>query len=295
MLRLASLAALFYKVQNEITMNEITTWSEVFFHSFQSFGQKLLGAIPGILGAILILLLGWLFAKFVAKGVTQLLKLIKFDKLADKIKATDFLKKANVERSPSEVIGVFVYWTLLLLVIISASDALGWTAVSAEVSKLLSLLPNVLVGIVFFIVGYYIASFVRDVIRGAASSMNIGAGRLIGSLVFYLMLILITLTALTQAGVDTSIITGNLMLILGAILAAAAISYGFASRDVLSNILAGFFSRRTFNIGQTIEIEGVRGEIVSISNISIILQTGENEQVVVPTHQLITNRVKIIG
>ncbi len=276
-------------------MNEISTWTEVFFHSFQSFGQKLLGTIPGILGAIIILLLGWLFAKFVAKGVARLLKLIKFDMLADKIKATDFLKKANVESSPSEVIGVFVYWILLLLVIISASDALGWTAVSGEVSKLLSLLPNVLVGIVFFIIGYYIASFVRDVIRGAASSMNIGAGKLISSFVFYLLLILITLTALNQAGVDTSIITGNLMLILGAILGAAAISYGFASRDVLSNILAGFFSRRTFNVGQTIEIEGVRGKIVSVSNISIILQTSENEQVVVPAHQLITNRVKIIG
>ncbi|MCF8247237.1 MAG: mechanosensitive ion channel [Saprospiraceae bacterium] len=276
-------------------MNEITTWTEVFFHSFQSFGQKLLGTIPGILGAIIILLLGWLFAKFVAKGVARLLKLIKFDKLADKIKATDFLKKANVERSPSEVIGVFVYWILLLLVIISASDALGWAAVSGEVSKLLSLLPNVLVGIVFFVIGYYIASFVRDVIRGAASSMNIGAGKLISSFVFYLLLILITLTALNQAGVDTSIITGNLMLILGAILGAAAISYGFASKDVLSNILAGFFSRRTFSIGQTIEIEGVRGKIVSVSNISVILQTSENEQVVVPAHQLITNRVKIIG
>lgn len=290
-----ALPAVVFCTSNNKTMNEITTWTEVFFHSFQSFGQKLLGTIPGILGAIIILLLGWLFAKFVAKGVARLLKLIKFDKLADKIKATDFLKKANVERSPSEVIGVFVYWILLLLVIISASDALGWAAVSGEVSKLLSLLPNVLVGIVFFVIGYYIASFVRDVIRGAASSMNIGAGKLISSFVFYLLLILITLTALNQAGVDTSIITGNLMLILGAILGAAAISYGFASKDVLSNILAGFFSRRTFSIGQTIEIEGVRGKIVSVSNISVILQTSENEQVVVPAHQLITNRVKIIG
>ena len=276
-------------------MNEITNWSEVFLNSFQSFGQKLLGAIPAIFGAILILFLGWLFAKFVAKGVSRLLKLVKFDVLADKIKATDFLKKANVQRAPSEVIGVFIYWILLLLVIISASDALGWTAVSAEVSKLLSLLPNVLVGIIFFVVGFYIASFVRDVIRGASSSLNIGAGKIIGEFVFYLLIILVTLTALNQAGVDTSIITSNLMLILGAILAAAAISYGFASRDVLSNILAGFFSRRTFKEGQVIEIDGVRGKIVSSSNISVTIQTNDNEHVVIPTHQLITTKVKIIG
>lgn len=275
-------------------MNEITNWTGVFFNSFQSFGQQLLGAIPGILGAIFILLLGWLLAKFISNGVAKLLKVAKFDKLADKIKANDFLKKANVDRSPSEVIGFFIYWTLLLLVIMSASDALGWTAVSLEVSKLLSLLPNVLVAIVFFVIGFYIASFVRDLILGASNSMNIGTGKLISGLVFYLMLILVTLTALNQAGVDTSIITNNLMLILGAVLGAAAISYGFASRDVLSNILAGFYSRRTFGVGQTIEIDGVRGKIVEVRNISITLQTSETEQVIVPTHQLITNRVKII-
>ena len=276
-------------------MNEITNWSQVFFNSFQSFGQKLLGAIPGILGAILIIFLGWFFAKLVSRGVSRLLKLVKFDVLADKIKASDFLKKANVDRSPSEVIGAFIYWILMLLVIISASDALGWTAVSAEVSKLLSLLPNVLVGIIFFVIGFYIASFVRDFIRGAASSLNIGTGKMISGFVFYLLLILITLTALNQAGVDTSIITNNLMLILGAILAAAAISYGFASRDLLSNILAGFFSRHTFSIGQVIEIDGVKGKIIETTNISVTLQIGENEKVVIPSHQLITNKVKIIG
>ena len=87
----------------------------------------------------------------------------------------------------------------------------------------------------------------------------------------------------------------NLMLILGAILAAAAISYGFASRDLLSNILAGFFSRHTFSIGQVIEIDGVKGKIIETTNISVTLQTGENEKVVIPSHQLITNKVKIIG
>jgi small-conductance mechanosensitive channel len=276
-------------------MNEITNWSEVFFNSFQSFGQKLLGTLPAIFGAILILLLGWLFAKFVAKGFARLLKLVKFDTLADKIKATDFLKKANVNRTPSEIIGMFVYWILLLLVIISAFDALGWTAVSAEVSKLLSLLPNVMAGIIFFVVGFYIASFVRDIILGTANSMNIGTGKAISGLVFYLLIILVTLTALNQAGVDTSIITNNLMLILGAILGAAAISYGFASRDVLSNILAGFYSRKTFAEGQVIEIDGVKGKIVSTTNISVTVQTGDNEHVVIPTYLLITNKVKIIG
>lgn len=275
-------------------MQEITTWSELFFNSLQTFGNRLMGAIPSILGAILILLLGWLFAKLISNGISRLLKLVKFDKLADKIGATDLLERASVALTPSQLVGKFIYWILLLVVIISASDALGWNAVSEEVSKLLSLLPNILVAIVFFVVGTYIATFVRDIIRGATASLGISAGKIISNVVFYLLLILVTLTALDQAGVDTTIITSNLMLILGAVLAAAAVSYGLASKDVLANILAGFFSRRTFSIGQVIEIEGVKGKIVNINNIAITVENGRRERTVIPTHQFITKKVKII-
>ncbi|HHM21375.1 MAG TPA: mechanosensitive ion channel [Bacteroidetes bacterium] len=276
-------------------MNEITNWSEVFLHSFQTFGQKLLSAVSGMLGALFILLLGWFIARLIARGVTRLLRLVKFDSLAKKLRADELLEKANIRHSPSKLMGTFVYWILLLLVIISASDALGWMVVSQEVSKLLGLLPNVLVAIVLFVVGFRIASFARDFIQGAASSMNIDTGKIIGSIVFYLLLILITLTALNQAGVDTGIITNNLMLILGAALATAAISYGLASKDVLANILAGFYSRRTFHTGQVVEVDGVRGEIVAENNISLTLKSANGEFTVVPAHKFITLKVKVLS
>lgn len=275
-------------------MEELTTWSKLFFESLGAFGQRMMGALPGIIGAIFILLLGWLFARIVSAAVSRFLRLVKFDALGEKIQADQFLKKANIDLSPSKVVGKFVYWVLILLVVITASDTLGWSAVSEEISNLLGYLPNLLIAIIFFIVGAYIASFVRDLIKGATYSLGISTGKVISSFVFYLLMILVTLTALGQAGIDTSIITSNLLLILGTILAAAAISYGIASKDLLANILAGFFSRRTFLPGQTIEIDGIRGEIVEISTISVTILNAEEEKVVIPSHQLITSKVKII-
>lgn len=57
-------------------MNEFSNWSELFLESLQVFGQKFIGAIPGIIGALLILLLGWLFARLVSGGITRLLGLM---------------------------------------------------------------------------------------------------------------------------------------------------------------------------------------------------------------------------
>ena len=275
-------------------MDTIITWSELIMNSVQTFGQKLMGALPSLLGAIVIILLGWLLAKLISAGFTKALKLLKFDKLSEKVKFSEFLAKANITLSPSRLIGKFIYWILLLLVIISASDAMGWDAVSTEVSKLLGYLPNLLIAIIFFVVGTYIASFVRDIIKGASKSLGISTGNLISNVVFYLLFIIVTLTALDQGGIDTTIISSNFLIILGAILATAAISYGFASKDLLSSILASYFSRKSFSIGQIIEVDGEKGKIVTISNISVTIQNENDEKIVIPAHHLVINKVKIL-
>lgn len=276
-------------------MEKLTSWSQLFLSSLESFSEKIMSTIPNIIGAVLILLMGWLFAKLVSNAFSRLLKIVRLDILADRIKATDYLRKANISLTPSQVIGRFIYWILLLLVLISASESLGWTAVSDQISKLLGWLPNLLVGILFFVVGTYIASFIRDFIKTATSSLGISTGKLVSSFVFYLLFAIVSLTALEQAGVDTSIITSNLLMILGAILLSASISYGYASRHVLSNILATFFSRRTFVVGQTIEIDGMRGKIIGISTISFVLKNDAGEKIVIPAHEIISKKVKILG
>lgn len=275
-------------------MNEISSWSELFFESLRAFGQTFMRAVPSVIGAILILVLGWLFARLVSGAARRILKAVKFNRLAEKVNFREFLEKANIALSPSVLVGKFVYWLIMLLVVITASEALGWSAVSDEISKLLGYLPQLLAAIVFFVVGVYIATFVRDVIMGASRTLSISAGKVISTFVFYLLLILVTLTALDQAGIDTSIITSNLLLIIGSVMAAAAISYGLASREVLASILASFFSRRTFAKGQVIEIDGHRGKIVEMSNVSVTIRINENEDLVIPASQLISKQIKII-
>ncbi|MEM1217251.1 MAG: hypothetical protein AAGJ82_16260, partial [Bacteroidota bacterium] len=181
-------------------MESVTNYSDLFFQSLQSFGTTLMSALPGVLGAIFILLLGWLFAKFVGRVVTTLLRKMRFDVLADRVRATEMLRKGNIKDSASVLMGRFVYWLLILVVIITAADTLGWSAVSEEISRLLGYLPQLLSAIVFLVVGLYIATFVRDVVAGATRTLGISAGRIVSTIVYGLLFILVLLTALEQAG-----------------------------------------------------------------------------------------------
>ena len=274
-------------------MNKLNSWTELFLASLQTSFEKIAAAIPYIIGAIVIFFLGWIFAKLVAFTVTKLLKLIKFDTLSERINTSEYLKKANISLSPSKLVGKFIYYIILLLVLITASETLGWDAVSTEISKLIGYMPNLFIAVVIFIIGVYIATFIRDIIAGATGSLGISSGKIISNFVFYLLLITISLTALSQAGVDTSIITSNMLLILGAILFSAAISYGFASKDVLSNVLAGFFSRNIFSKGMTIEVAGLKGTVEGITSTGLSLKDENGDINIIPTSILINNTVKV--
>ncbi len=276
-------------------MNELTNWTDILFHSTQTMASQLINVLPKLLTAIVVFLLGWLVARLISSLIKSILGAIKFDEFATKLHADDLLAKANVNSKPSELVCKFFYWMLMLFVIVMVSDTLGWHSVSSEISKLLGFLPKILIALVFFIVGTFIARVVRDFINGATASLGISSGRIIGNIIFYFLLIIVTITSLDQAGIDTSIITSNVLLIFGSVMLAASISYGFASKELLSNILASFFSRHTFSIGQIIEVEAVKGEIIEMSSVAVILQTSANEKVVIPTQVLITNKVKIIG
>lgn len=275
-------------------MNSLYNLWDLLVDSLRVFAEKFMGTIPSILGAVIVLLIAWLLARLVSGGFERLLRTVKFDTLAQRLQLTHFVQQMGIQMSPSALIGRFIYWIFVLLIIASAAETLNWTLVSELIQKFLSYLPKLVIGIVVFIGGSYLASLARDFIRSSTGSLGISTGRILSSVMYYLLLIMVVLTAMEQASIDTRILSTNLLMIIGAIMLAAAISYGFASRDVLSNILAGFFNRRTFQKGMVIEIDGIQGMIVEMSNVAVTIQVSEKERVVIPSHQLLTTKVKII-
>lgn len=272
---------------------EINNISDLFSSSLQTFAQVFMSAMPKIVGAIFILLFGWLLAKFIAFAIGKVLNVLKFNELAEKVNTQEMLQKANIESTPADLVGKFIYWIIMLLVWVMATDTLGLQVVSQEISKLISFLPTLLSAVILFIIGTAIATFIRDVTRAATSTLSIGAGKAISNIVFYFLMVIVTLTALEQASIDTSIITSNVTLILGAFMGGAALAYGLAARNVLSNMLGSFFNRRKFSKGQYIEVAGIKGKMIDMDNISITIQTDNEGIVILPAKILLDEQIRV--
>lgn len=275
-------------------MEEVINSTQIITESLSSFGKQFMGALPMIFTVIVILVVGWILARVIRGVVAKLLDLAKFDEMAAKIQVTDMMERGNITAKPSSIVSKFAYWIVMLLVFITATNSLGWTVVSEKLGDLIDYLPKLFTAGIIFAIGIWIASFIRDFISAATSSMGVSTGNIISSFVFYFLATMVTLTALQQVGVDTSIITSNIFIILGAVLIAGAIAYGFASRDILTNILSSYFSRNKYSVGQHIRVRDVEGKITELDNISVTVQTA-NDIVVVPIRKLIENDVHILG
>ena len=273
-------------------MDTITNWKDLTYNSLNEMGINIMKAIPNILGAIVVLLIGWLITKIALFLLKKILNFSKVDRLTELINERNIFGKADIKFNTSSVILGFVKWIMFLVFLIIASDIMDWKIVSVEIGNLLRYLPKLFSAIALFMVGLYIANFVKKAIKGVFDSFDLTGANAISSLVFYVIAIIITITALNQAGIDTQIITNNLTIILGAFLAAVAIAFGLGSKDVVGDLLRAFYTRKNFEVGQKINFKNISGEIESIDNITMSVKTAKGK-VILPIKDVVENEVEI--
>ncbi len=262
--------------------------------SFENFGTAIANYVPIIISAIVILLVGWVISKLSARIVLKALEMIKLDDILNRIGLDKMLAKIKDGLSAAKILSKAMYYILMLLFVTSAAQVLGWDMITNGIASFISYLPTLSVALVIFIVGVYIAELIKNMIYTAANSIGVSGAKAIANIVYYLLFIFIAITALNQAGVDTDIITSNITLILGSILLAFAISYGFASRNLVSNLLSSYYGKGKFKEGQRIRIGDAEGTIIKIDSISVTLQQ-EKQQMVFPSRRLVEEDVIILA
>lgn len=263
-----------------------------FIEIFQNLIQQFASAIGQIIGAAIVFLIGYIIAKVVYKVVKKVLIGIGVDQIGDKLNDIDFVNQTNVKIKISEVLAKTLYYIILLLFTLAATEVLNMPAISTLVADIINYVPSLLSASIVLIIGIFIADFIKDIVATACKSLNIPAGSFIANFVFYFLFITIGMSALNQAQFNTGFITQNLSIVLGGIVAAFAIGYGFASRDLMSNFIASFYSKKKVKLGDKIGIEGQIGTVIEIDSNAITLQ-GDGKKILIPLSKLTSEQVEI--
>ena len=275
-------------------MEKVTEFKDIAMQSLTSMWLEITKIFPNIIGALIVLILGWIITKIVVRITKKLLKLAKANKLDDKLNDIEIIEGKELNFNTIKVVSKFVKWLMYIMLMIMASDILGLEIISTQISELLGYLPQLFSALVIFILGLLFASFVKKGLKSLFESMDLSGGKMLSQVVFFLLLTFISVTALNQAGIDTQIITDNINMIIGAFLLAFAIAFGLGARDVVGKLLQTFYARKTFEVGQEIVFNDNRYKIEAVENISVLLKNKEGI-LIVPIRDIVESQVHMQG
>lgn len=259
--------------------NSVPSLYDTLKQTLNDLVSSFMGFIFNLVGALAILLIGWWVAKMVAAITQKMLEKVGADKLGEKLNDIDPIKSMKLEIKLSEVISKILYYFILIFIFRPAADKLGVPAISDMVKLLVEFIPKLLSAGIMLFVGIWLADSLRNFIVTLCKSFNIAAGKLIGTAVFFFLLIIFVIQSVAQVGINTSLLESSFNLLVGGIIFAFAIGYGFASKEILHNIISSFYSKNRYKEGQTIEIDGIKGEIIAMDNTTITLRTGDSKTI----------------
>lgn len=256
-----------------------------------SFANSAAEILPKIVTALVLLLIGWIVAKIASGIVKKVLETLNVERFMDQIREIDIF--SGVTTKLSHMLSKMVYWGIMLIVFIMASEVLGMQTITDGISSLLAYIPKLFSAVIFFVLGSLLANIIKNFIESAMNSMNLKIGKFLSSLVFYFLLIMIAISALNQAGIGTDIIQDNFKIIVGAFVFSLGLGYAISSKDLVSNLLAGYYSKSKLKKGQVITFKGTTGKVLSTDNTSVTLES-EGKRTIIPLSQFLSEKIEIM-
>ena len=254
----------------------------------------MLNVIPALIKGVVILIIGYILAKIIRRIILKLLKAIGVDRLADKLMSIELFEKSNFDLIPSRIVAGSIYYFVLIVFAMAAVEAMGLKIISDLLKNLIEYIPNGVTAFIILIFGIFIADSIKKLVHTTCQALGVSSGTLIANIVFYFILLNMVLISLRQAKLETEFMEDNLSIILAGIAGAFAIGYGLASRHTISSLLASFYHRDKFHVGDEVTINGKRGEVVTINNNMIILRAlDEDSEFVIPYSKVASDGVEI--
>ena len=184
-----------------------------------SFTNTVINFLPNLAGAMILLLIGWLVGLVLGRVTKEILKRVRVDEYIAREKKPAFRL--------SNIFSVIVSWSIYLVFIQASVDTLGIAALSLFLQGILSFIPGLVKAIIVVVVGYGLAEYVRHQVE----SSGVTYSKLMGRILFFLIIYIAIAMALPLVGIDPFLINALLLVIAGSVGIGLAIAIGFGLRD----------------------------------------------------------------
>lgn len=233
----------------------------------------IIALLPNLIGAMVLLLIGWLLARFLRMVTTRLTRSLN-NILDGRFYGTN-LQFARMPPSAQHFLGTVVFWATILIFIAVAVRLIGFTGAAGWLEKLLVYLPSLLAGGFIIIGGVIIGSVTRKLVTHGAATANITQPELLGHVAQVSCIIVGLVIGLGQIGVDVTFLIILFGIALAAVLASFSLAFGLGARSLVENLIANQHLKQMIKPGQLVSAGTVRGRVLEFTATGVVLETNE--------------------
>ena len=260
--------------------------------ALQRLAAKLIESIPAIITILLILIIGWGVARLIAGLVRRFVKRAGLDKAFNNTGFAQELDKILPGRTLTDIAASVIFWLLWFYIILSALTGSGLNLETTPFADILSFLPHLFAAFLILVGGVLLAQFIGRWVQVGVAATGVEYHETFGKGARLLLIGLAIITAIEELGIDLTPLTNALTNILTIFVAGLALAFGMGARDTVRNILAGYYAREDFSLGDQVEIDGKSGTLNAIGTVNAEITLSDGH-LVIPNSNLTDTVVKV--
>jgi len=259
-------------------------WVKGISESFTNSVGTVVSFIPTLVGALFLLILGFVLERLVSLGAIRLMQFVGIDRLLSRTAIQTLLERSGTHKRISKILGSIGFWIIFLLFVISTSETLGLTIISNALTGLAFYIPKVGIAILIVIIGLLAANFIRELIMMTCRLAGITQGTIVAQAFYVAAILLVVATAINESGIDTALLNNTIILLIAGLIAGAALSFGLGAKSAVANLLAAHYLQSVVHFGLHVKLGTIQGKVVAVTPVSNVLGTEEGRVVIPASH-----------
>ncbi len=254
-------------------MNQSTSWSDAMGAAFTRVAESLVQYLPSLLGAVVLLLVGWLVARLLRAIAVRGIGLL--DLLLHRLVRGRAREAPELPAHSVEVVGTVLFWLVILFFVAAATEVLGLDVFSSWLRQLVVYLPTLLAGGLIILAGFLLAGLARDLVLAALAGTPQPQRVLFARLAQGSILITAVVVGADQIGIRVTFLVIMAAVALSAVVGGVAIAFSLGARSYISNLIGVHYLRQSYGIGQTLRLGGFEGKILEFTPVAVVLEVAD--------------------
>ncbi len=210
---------------------------DMLMDAIREFLRQTAAFVPKLLLAVLVVAVGWLFAKAARFAVERALRAINFNVLTERAGTDNFLRQAGMRGDTTTLFGLVAFWVVILAALIMAFNGMGLTYIPDLLGRVVLFTPKLLIAMLIMVFGAYFASIVGNAAQNYCADARIADADVLGRLVRYAIMLFVVMIALSQVEVGGDIVQRTFLIILAGLMLAIALAFGLGGKEWAASLL----------------------------------------------------------